>query len=112
MLLGVEIGELYLIDADALGLQLHLLAIATKLVRTRTIHLASAICGWHLINVAHKLRKGLEHQLLGNVAPGVGVVHGVLAVVAIGGGTQLKGGGVFLGVALQFLNTLGASPRA
>ena len=104
--LRVEGQELYLVDAQRLGCQLHLLALACQLVGTVAADIACRILRWHLLDFANELSEHLLYQLTGDMACRVGHVHGVLTVVAGRRGTQLQRGCVFLRGLLQLFDAL------
>ena len=95
-----------------LGGQLHGLALALQVVGTVAGYLAGGVFGRHLLDVADETGEHLLDAFAGDVRGGEGLLHLMLHVVAGGGGSQLQGGGIFLGVQLQALYLLGLLARA
>ncbi len=89
MSLNIKIGKYYLIDMNVFGLESHRLAFTAQLVGASSFHLAGTVGGRHLFDITHELWKRLEHQILCDMAPGIGMVYRVFTVITVGGGTQL-----------------------
>ena len=69
------------------GLQLHLLALTGHVVGALAVDLAGREGRGHLHDGAAELLEGLLYGLTRDVRRGIGLVDGVLKVVAGGGGT-------------------------
>lgn len=107
---AVEVGELYLLDMYALGFQDHALAVAPIFIRPFAVHLHGAVGRRHLVDVADEALQGRLGHLTRDMAPGIGVVDAMLQVVAVGSGTKLQGRRILLGVSLELLYLLRATP--
>ena len=107
---AVKVGELYLLDMYALGFQDHALSVAPIFIRPFAVHLHGAVGWWHLVDVADEALQGRLSHLTRDMAPGIGVVDAMLQVVAVGSGTKLQGRRILLGVSLELLYLLRATP--
>ena len=104
---GVETGNLDAVDVDVLGLEHHVLPLASHGVGALSVYLAGAEGGWGLLDVADKLGQRLANGVFGDVGGGKGLVDLVLHIIARRGGAQLQRGFILLGMGLQRLYLLG-----
>ena len=107
-LLFVIAGEFHLIYMYSLWFQLHGLTVAAQLVGPRALNLTRTI-GWrHLLDITLELFQRVKDEFPCDMLHGISSVDLMLTVIAGGGSTQLQRRRVFLGMALQRLDLLGA----
>ncbi len=109
---GVEGRQFYLVDADGLGRQAHILTATGQFVGPVTRHHTGGEERRLLHDIALELCQFLYDQFPCDMGRGIGLIHWVLHVVTGRGGPQLQGSRVFLRMELQTLYLLRRLPCA
>ena len=105
-LFGIKRHHFYLVDADVLGFELYVLAIAAHVVGADAVDLYCTVGRRYLFYLANKLLQRLKNQLSRDMLRGEGGADRVLHVVAHGRRPQLYRGDILLRVLLQRLDLL------